>query len=117
MYNGQVNKKSGILVVNLPSIYTNSSIKAANPIEKERIHSHIKSWCTIDSREAYKKRHPHMLDRIIDNFMTSGVKISVVNWSDIENNPEALKLLLNNAHLSKSSNNYDLSRPMKKRNS
>ncbi len=32
--------------------------------------------------------------RIIDNFMKSGSYISVVNWNQIENNPETLRKLI-----------------------
>jgi hypothetical protein len=66
MFDGRVNKKSGILVINLPSTGC-EFFTAAHPNEKEVIHPDCQSWTTITTRAEYERRYPHMPDRIIDN--------------------------------------------------
>lgn len=84
MYDGQVNKKSGILVVNLPTVNC-TYFTAHHAGEKERVYPEIKNWISINNRSEYESRYPHMPARIIDNLLKKDVKISVVNWSKIEN--------------------------------
>ena len=52
MYDGKVNKKSGILVINLPSIANNSRITVGhdNHKEKEKIYNDITSWTSFNKR-------------------------------------------------------------------
>ncbi len=116
MYNGKKNKRSGIIIVNLPSIQSESLVRASNEREKEEVFTEIKSWVSLDTRYDYEKKYPYFSERIIDNFLKSGVKISVVNWSHVQE-PEKLKSLINNAFNNKDTNNYDLSTKMKRRNS
>ena len=113
MYDGKKNKKSGILVINLPSIDC-KYYRLCSPEEKSAILPN-KKWITINSRAEYERRYPYMPDRIIDNLMKSGVNISIVNWDDL--NADNLRLLVNKAYESRKTNNYDMSRPMRKRNS
>jgi hypothetical protein len=116
MYDGKVNKKSGILVVNLPTIncdyYT-----ASHSEEKERIYPENKTWISINERNEYESRYPYMPDRIIDNLLNSEAKISVTNWYKITNNIEVLRFLVNKTYDDKSKCAYDLSRPMRRANS
>lgn len=116
MYDGKINKKSGILIVNLPTIEKDSTIRASNQNEKNGIFPEIKDWISIKDREKYKERYPYFPDRIIDNFLAENVKISVVNWEHIKD-INKLKTLIENAYANKSTNEYDLSRAMKKINS
>lgn len=68
MFDGTVNKKSGILVINLPS--TNcTTFTAPHKDEKETIHPECGSWMAIDTRSEYEERYPHLSDRIIDNLL------------------------------------------------
>lgn len=116
MYNGQVNKKSGILIINLPSINCNF-YTASHDGEKERIYPDNFSWVTIDTREEYTNRYPYMPERIIDNLLESNVKISVVNWDRIESDFAALEYLIDAAYADRIHCEYDLSRPMRRANS
>jgi hypothetical protein len=43
-------------------------------------------------------------------------KMSVTTWARIDQRPEAQRLLIDNAFESRMTNNYDLSRPMRRRN-
>ena len=116
MYDGPVNKKSGILVVNLPeancTYYT-----ATHAGEKERVYPNNTNWMTINNRTEYESLYPYMPARIIDNLLKIGVKISVVNWSRIENDPDILSFLIDATFDDRVTCNYDLSRPMRRANS
>jgi hypothetical protein len=74
------------------------------------------SWMSIDKREEYERRYPYMPDRIIDNLLKSDAKVSVVNWSKVIADLEALRFLINQTHDDRVSCNYDLSRPLKRAN-
>lgn len=52
MIDGQVNKKSGILVVNLSST-RNILCTASHSGEKEAVYPEIKNWVSIDNRVEY----------------------------------------------------------------
>ena len=57
MYDGSVNKRSGIVVINLPGI--SGSIHASFGDEEKRLlYPDISSWTTVDSRAEYERRHP-----------------------------------------------------------
>lgn len=114
MYDGKINKKSGLLVINLPSIHCLYHT-LCSPEEKAAILPNEKNWITINERNKFESRYPYLPDRIIDNLLAKDVNISVINWSDIS--VSNLKLLIDKAFESRKSNRYDLSRPMKMRNS
>jgi len=116
MYDGSVNKKSGILVVNLPTIgcdhYT-----TAHQGEKERVYPENKDWVTVDSRSEYERRYPYMPERIIDNLLKKGSKVSVTKWDKIIKDINILGFLIDAAYSDRASCDYDLNRPMKRSNS
>lgn len=116
MFDGRVNKKSGILLINLPSTIC-TYFTAMHAGEKERLYPHVTSWITIDDRNEYERRYPYMPDRIIDNLLKKDVKISVVNWEKIENDYGALEFLIDATYKDRVNCNYDLSRPMRRANS
>jgi Thoeris protein ThsB, TIR-like domain len=116
MYDGRVNKKSGILVVNLPTVDC-YSFTAAHDGEKERVYPEFTDWRMINNRIDYELVYPYMPARIIDNLLRNDVKISVVNWSRIENDPSTLSFLIDVAFNDRAICNYDLSRPMRRANS
>ncbi|MHB3123503.1 TIR domain-containing protein, partial [Klebsiella pneumoniae] len=74
-------------------------------------------WFSIDKRSTYEERFPYMPARIIDNFMKSGSYISVVNWNQIENNPETLRKLIDMTYNDREKATYDMSREMRMHNS
>lgn len=117
MFDGKKNKKSGILVVSLPSTHCEYHTAAHGDDEKRRVYPSITSWTSVDSRTEYEKRYPYLPDRIIDNLLTKKAKISVTSWDVITNDWGAFEYLINAAHDDKVSAEYDLSRPMKRRDS
>jgi MTH538 TIR-like domain (DUF1863) len=116
MIDGPINKKSGILVINLPSVGCNF-YTASHPQEKEMVYPDNVSWTTITERQEYENRYPYMPERIIDNLIDSNVRISVVPWARIANNPNHLQFLINATSTDRFACDYDLSRPMRMANS
>lgn len=117
MFDGKVNKKSAVIVITLPSTGCTYYTVAHGDEEKQRLYPNNSSWMTIDSKAEYEKRYPYLPDRIIDNLMTKKAKISVTNWNIIANDLGALQFLVNAAFDDKAVCEYDLSRPMRRRDS
>ncbi len=116
MFDGRVNKKSGVLVINLPS--TNCTyFTSSHAGEKEKLYPEVTDWITIDKRSVYESRYPYMPDRIIDNLLTKEAKISVVNWNKIENDLSTLDFLIDATFNDRVICDYDLSRSMRRADS
>lgn len=114
MYDGKVNKKSGIIVINLPEINC-SYYTAAHSGEKETVFPENTDWQTITEREEYERRYPYMPARIIDNLLKTGAKISVIGWDKLT--VDKLSYMIEKAFTDRENCTYDLSRPMRRRNS
>jgi hypothetical protein len=114
MYDGKVNKKSGILVITLPSTGC-GCYQAAHELEKETVYPTTTQWMTITERAEFERRYPYLPDRIIDNLLAPRVKMSVTNWDKI--NVATLTFLIDAAYNDRRSCEYDLSRPMRRANS
>lgn len=114
MIDGKKNKKSGILVILLPSAKSGYFTAAHGDKEKETIYPYQKGWEKISSRSEYERRYSYMPDRIIDNLLNDKAKISVVNWEDLT--PDKLRYLIELTFQDKENCTYDLSRPMRRRN-
>ena len=115
MFDGTVNKKSGVLVINLPG--TSDLCTVAHDNEKPMVYPDITSWTSVDTRAEYESRYPYMPDRIIDNLLKSDARVSVTPWSRIENNVARLKFLVDTAFNDRGRCEYDLSRRMRRHNS
>lgn len=112
MYNSELNPKMGIIVINLPTI--NQYIRAYDDDEKKVV-STGNNWISISSRIELEKCYPYMPARIIDSFVKN-VPITVVEWNTIADNPEKLLFLIDKAYKRKNTNEYDLSRPLRRNN-
>lgn len=117
MFDGTKNKKSGILVITLPETGCTDYTAAHGEDEKKKLYPETTSWTTLDSRAEYEERYPCLPARIIDNLLTHKAKISVTNWSVIAKDWRALEFLINATHDDKAKAEYDLSKPMRRRDS
>ena len=116
MYDGAVNKKSGILVITLPTTYNGGEyVQASHGQSEKNLYPDITSWTSINTRVEYERRYPYMPDRIIDNLLEPEAKISVAPWNRI--NETTLKFLIDVAFKDRARCVYDLSRPMRRANS
>lgn len=114
MYNGTNFGRSGVVVLHAPDC---ESAYFTAPFDevKQEMYPHVSNWTSINNREEYQRRYPHLPDRIIDNLIKANSNVSVSNWSSVEENPERLRLLIDCAHNARSNSEYDLSRPMRMR--
>lgn len=116
MYNGSVNKQSGILVVQLPC--TNPIYwTAAHEIEKAVVYPDCTSWSSIAERSTYQERYPFLPERIIDNLLAPKAKVSVTSWDRFSTNLRNLVTMVDAAYDDRAACEYDLSRPMPTYNS
>lgn len=115
MYDGAVNRKSGLVVVQLPSINP-QNVTAAYGQEEQNFYPGM-SWSqSLVSRNEYELRYPFLPDRIIDNLGKNDCKISITTWDAISKNLNIFVKLINWAYESRLNNQYDLSRPMMENN-
>jgi len=115
MYDGPVNKRSGIVVINLPGVSEDEFTAPHGDEEKRLLYPHVTSWVHVEERTEYERRYPYMPDRIIDNLMKADVKISVAPWDRI--NERTLEFLIEAAFRNRTDCAYDLRRPMRRANS
>ena len=113
MHDGWINKKSGILVINLPSTASPWPC-ASHEGEIAEIYPDTDGWREINSRIFFEEYLPYVPDRIIDN-LVEGALISVVPWKYI--NPSSLKYLIDVTFRDRAKCKYDLSRRMRPANS
>lgn len=114
MYNGKINKKSGVIVINLPSVNCNYYV-ASHDGEKENVFPEQHSWCRITDRSEFERRYPYMPARIIDNLLKTEACISVISWDKLD--VDKLRYMIDKAYEDRGECVYDLSRPMRRRNS
>ena len=114
MYDGSANKRSGIVVINLPET-SDYFIAPHGDEEKRLLYPEITSWMHVEERTEYERRYPHMPDRIIDNLVKPDVKISVAPWDRI--GERTLRFLIEAAFRNRANCPYDLHRRMRRKNS
>ena len=117
MYDGKVNKKSGILVINLPTVHDELGIHAGHGEKEKELIYPGSSWTFLKTRKEYEDRHPYMPERIIDNLVNRKAKISVTNWNKVQSDPSVLNFLIQATFDDRTQCDYDLSRPMRRKNS
>lgn len=116
MIDGSKNNRSGILVINLPTVNCNY-YTASHPGEKDLIYPEESNWTNINSRNEYERRYPHLPDRIIDNLLHNKANISITNWNRISRNIEGFRFLIHKSSKNRLNCEYDLSRSMRRANS
>ena len=114
MFDGTVNKQSGILVIDLHSKH---GISTFGNKEKSLVYPDEQSWVPIKSWNQVKDMNPCLPDRIIDNILAKNVTISVVPWYRIASNPDGLSKLIDWTFENRQNCEYDFHRPMRGRNS
>ncbi len=117
IFDGKINKRSGILVIQLPSIYP-YIVTTSHEAERKIIYPHISNWKKLSFGYKYENDFPYLPARIIDNLCTQKPpRISITDWKTIINNPEKLRWLINATYEDRFEGECDLSEPMRSRNS
>jgi Thoeris protein ThsB, TIR-like domain len=115
MIDGQINARSGILVISLPTV-DQTNWFAALPGEREAIYTNYSgSWITLETKADFTDRYPFLPERIIDNLSNNQVTMSVVPWGRVKDNPNALRFLVDATAKVAATNQYDLSLKMRMR--
>lgn len=119
MHDGEVNKKSGILVIQLPCLGNRTTRAGHGREEIEHLYRDIdtNTWTTYTTKAEYLKNFPYLPDRIIDCLANKDSEISIVNWEDIESDPKKLKYLIDITYRDKDECEYDMSGPLRQKNS
>jgi hypothetical protein len=117
MYDGKVNKKSGILVIQLPSTGCTRDLCAHGEQENLALYPHGSDWIYVTYRKDYVENFPYLPERIIDNLLRPKNNISVITWETIINSPYDLELLIDLTYRDRTCCDYDLNRRMRGSNS
>ena len=113
MFDGAVNKKSGILVINLPVI-DNGNVYAGHGLrEKAMVYPELRNWTSWSLRSEFEQKFPYMPRRVTDS-LVNGASISVTRWNVLD--VEKLRFLVDAAYAGRRTCDYDLSAPMRRRN-
>lgn len=113
MHNTQLNKKSGIIVILLPSAKS-EFFTVGDDNEKSAIYPTVTDWTTINTYAEFEHRYPYMPERILDYLVNPNCNIAVINWKDLT--VDGLKLMIDNAYHNADTNSYDMHREMRRRN-
>lgn len=116
------NKKSSIVVIQLPSTKPQYRTIPYSEEYKQKIYP-SSSWFSIETKKEYEEKYSYLPKRIIDNLITKKSKIAVIHWSDLLISdteslcPSKVQLLIENAYQVNDISEYDMSEKMRKRNS
>ncbi len=105
MYDGPINKKSGIVVIELPSGSNGlnsgiGSLKLKNEIDSVK----KRNW-DLEKNSNHRERHPFVPEKIIKNI---GQNIPIIQWKDICENINILKEAIQYAYDSRLKNEYSM---------
>lgn len=116
MFDGTRNKRSGVLVIMLPTTGC-LNFHVAHDGEKATVYPDDGPCSTVTERAEYERMYPYMPARIIDNLLVPETKISVTPWCRVYADAPKLEFLIDAAYRDRLYCKYDLSRPMKRGNS
>ena len=118
MYDGPVNKKSGVLVLTLPTILDSNSFTAPHEGEKSVVYPDVRAWTSVNTRSEYERRYPSLPDRLIDNLLKPEAKdFCRTLEQDRERCTENFSFWLMPAFENRIRCEYDLRRKMRRANS
>lgn len=116
MIHGAINTRSGILVITLPTI-PNEGVNTCSEEERSIVYgARAFNWGNIPDYRGFEDLFPHIPRRILENIQSGRAQISIVPWQMVYGNANAFSYLLRSARDRTPTNNYDLSRPMRKKN-
>lgn len=114
MFDGRVNKKSGILVINLPTIENGNAWAALGREEKSVVYPDVNHWEHWATTTVFEEKFPYMPSRLVEN-LVSGATISVIEWNRLT--ATRLRFLVDATFFRRVHCNYNLRTPLRRRNS
>lgn len=115
MRDSNLNPKSGIILVPLPSTGITNFTAGHGLEEKNAIYPGVTNWTTW-TRAEHEEFYPHFSTRMIDNLVCPTAYVSVVPWEKISSSPDNLRLEIEYAHSDRVNCEYDFSTLMRRRN-
>lgn len=116
------NKKSSIVIIQLPDTNPTGVIAVHGEVEMEKLYSHLNyGWHPLEEVDGWERSFKYLPQRIIDNLVQS--KISVTRWNDLLIYGtdtlclDKIKFIIECAYNVKDECEYDLSQPMRRKNS
>ena len=116
MFDGTVNSKSGILVINLPSTGCTLGTASHGDAERTRIYPEVSDWVNVNTRTEYQRRYPYLPERIVDNLLAPDARVSVGPWAKAID-PSRVAFLIEATFADREQCKYDLSRGLRRHNS
>ena len=117
MFNGLRNKKSGILVIQLPTVDNDYFRSGHGDREKKDVFPEVgNNWVSL-GRGELEERYPYLPKRILDNLASGKAKISIIGWNRLLKDISKLKILIEYAASDRENAIYDLTSPMRRANS
>lgn len=119
MFDGHINKKSGIIAVLLPTVTGEKCHLFAGHGKREKdLYPLENHWTHVTSRESLLwGGFEYLPERIVDNLMTGKSCISVTTWKKICENPGILVNLIEWSNEDRDHCVCDMSRRMRRNNS
>lgn len=115
MRDGALNKKSGVVLVPLPSTGITNSTAAHGADEKKTLYPEITNWTTWNRTE-HEERYPYFSTRMIDNLVVGTARMSVVPWSKFTASAAHVRYVIELAHNDRANAVYDFGTLMRRRN-
>lgn len=122
MYDGLINKKMGILVINLPENGSFNFVNLTGLVKKiTDENGKYLNWSPMKSYEEELDKRVHWPKRLVKNIVRDRVKIDAIDWNDLEYfGPEKmadrLKELIHESFKNRETNDYDTSDKLQGRN-
>ena len=113
MYDTEKNPKMGILVINLPE--SKNGVRAVESREKEIV-APSSNWTSFKNKAEFLDAYPDAPQRIIDSLVNKKSEITFVNWETINRNHYSLVELIDYAFNRRKTIEYDLSVPLRRKN-
>jgi hypothetical protein len=115
MWDGPVNKKSGIILVTLPQTNISSFSVGHGDLEKKAIYPEATNWSTW-TRAQHEEKFPYLSTRMIDNLVSGTARMSVVPWEKFVATPYNTRTLIDLAHSERTLAEYTFITPMRRKN-
>lgn len=112
---GKNNKRSGIVIIELPEISKGNCVALNQNIKREVEKIKNSNWVAWDKSKIFSE-HKYIPFRINKSIKDSDVEVNILAWNDIIKNPNILKYAIDDAYQNKDRQKWNTSIPFRKSN-
>ncbi|QEH61966.1 hypothetical protein SCHIN_v1c07710 [Spiroplasma chinense] len=117
MYDGEKNKKMGILVINLPEVkHEDCDLSHSGEIENIYLENgEFRTWSPVEKQyDIQRERHKNAPTRLVKNLIRDNVAINFVQWEELFKRGDSIAAdrivsLVDSAFKRRKQNDYDVS--------